>query len=89
MIRQRHGYFPEVFRWRGRRLQLDSVQGSWLARRWPWQRALVRRFFRASGADGEFELYHDLTTGIWYLHRARFQPAPSAVTRAFQPARSW
>jgi hypothetical protein len=89
MIRRRHGYFPEVFRWRGRRFHMDSVEDSWLAPRRPWQREPVRRFFRASGADGKFELYHDLTTGTWHLHRARFQPMLATAVDAFEPVRSW
>jgi hypothetical protein len=89
MIRRRYGYFPEVFRWRGRRFTLDTVEDSWLAPHRPWQRTPARRFFRASGGDGEFELYQDLRAGTWHLHRARFQPAPATAARSFLPARSW
>ncbi|MBN1660475.1 MAG: hypothetical protein JXA93_18900 [Anaerolineae bacterium] len=80
MEQRRFCYFPHVFRWRGRRFEIDAVESSWLAPRRPWQRVSDRRFFRICGRDGRFEIYHDLTVGTWHLKRAQLQPAPVLST---------
>lgn len=81
MEQRRFCYFPHVFRWRGRRIEIDAVERSWLAPRSLWRRTPDRRFFRVYGRDGRFEIYHDLVAGTWHLHRAQVQPAPVLATR--------
>jgi hypothetical protein len=81
MEQRRFRYFPHVFRWRGRRFEVDAVECSWLAPRRPWQRTADRRFFRICGRDGRFEIYHDLRGDTWHLARAQLQPAPILATR--------
>ena len=77
----RFRYFPHVFRWRGRRFQVDCVERTWLAPRRPWQRAPQRRVFRTCGPDGRFEIHHDLDAGTWHLERAELPPTPTLTTR--------
>lgn len=81
MEQRRFGYFPYVFRWRGRRFQVDSVERSWLAPHRPWQRTPQRRVFRTCGPDGRFEICHDLVAGTWHIERAQVARAPGLATR--------
>jgi len=81
MEQRRFCYFPHVFRWRGRRFEVDTVERTWLAPCRPWRHTPERRFFRLCGREGRFEVYHDLTAGTWHLARAQLQPAPVLTTR--------
>jgi hypothetical protein len=69
-MQHRWRYFPAVFRWRGRRYQVDAVDCSWLVPAQGWRRRHDRRFFQARCAKGILSLYQDLKTGTWHLRRA-------------------
>lgn len=77
VMQHRWRYFPAVFRWRGRRYQVDTMERSWLVPAQGWRRRHDRRFFQARCAEGIFELYQDLKTGTWHLRRACFHPGPA------------
>jgi len=79
VMEHRWRYFPAVFRWRGRRHHVDTVERSWLVPAQGWRRRHDRRFFQARCAEGIFELYQDLQTGTWHLRRARMLPAPAGI----------
>lgn len=85
MLEKRHQYFPQTFRWHGRRYEVDSIERCWQV----VKRRLVspRQFFRVRCADGVFELYRDLEAGTWHMARARLAPAPVPVVRGLAPAR--
>jgi hypothetical protein len=81
MEQRRFRYFPLVFRWRGRRFEVDTVERSWLGARSRWLRTPDLRFFRLCVPDGQFEVYHDLIADTWHLRRARLQPTPVPALR--------
>lgn len=86
VMQHRWRYFPAVFRWRGRRYQVDAVERSWLVPAQGWRRPHDRRFFQARCAEGTFELYQDLKTGTWHLRRVRLLPVPAGML-LLRPAR--
>jgi len=71
MIQRRYRYFPRVFRWRGQRYRVESVERCWTVARRGWKRRIERHFFHVRCAGGEFELFQDVRTGTWHLRRAR------------------
>ena len=79
VMQYRWRYFPAVFRWRGRRYQVDAVERSWLVPAQGWRRRQDWRFFQARCGEGIFELYQDLEAGTWHLRRARLLPAAAAL----------
>jgi hypothetical protein len=79
VMQYRWRYFPAIFRWRGRRYQVDAVERSWLVPAQGWRRRHDRRFFQARCGEGIFELYQDLEAGTWHLRRARLLPAAAAL----------
>jgi hypothetical protein len=85
MLEQRHQYFPQVFRWHGRRYEVDSVERSWQSatRR---RHESPRRFFRVRCAEGIYELYQDLEAGTWHMGRTCRPRVPAMVLRAEAPA---
>jgi hypothetical protein len=84
MAARRFQYFPRVFRWRGRRYEVETLKRSWTVVRPGWRRRVQRRYFEVSCAEGSFELYQDLASGAWYLRRARLTPivVPALVQMA-------
>ena len=74
----RHNYLPQLFRWRGRLYDVDSVERCWTTGR--------RRYFRAQCGPGVFELYQDLGLGTWHLRRVRLAAARVVAVRRFAPA---
>jgi len=84
MIEQRFRYFPHLFRWRGQRYEVETVDRCWTVCRSGWRR-LERRFFRVQCSEGAFELYQDLWTGIWHLRRARLASARVVPLRQVAP----
>jgi hypothetical protein len=87
MVQRRFQYFPRVFRWRGQRYQVDAVERCWTVVRRGWVRRAERHFFCVRCAEGEFELYQDIGTGLWHLRRARLGQARVPVAR--QVASAW
>jgi len=71
LIEQRFRYFPRLFRWRGQRYEVESIDRCWVVARPGWRRRVERRFFRVQCGSGTYDLYQDLRTGIWHLRRAR------------------
>jgi hypothetical protein len=74
----RYSYLPQLFRWRGRFYDVDSVKRCWTKGQ--------RRFFRAQCGPGVYELYQDLVAGTWHLRRARLAAARVVAVRRFAPA---
>lgn len=79
VMEYRWRYFPAVFRWRGRRYQVDAVERSWVVPAHGWRRRNDRRFFQARCGDGLFELYQDLAASTWHLRRARLLPTRAGL----------
>ena len=75
VMQVRWRYLPAVFRWRGRRYQVDAVDRSWVVPAVGWRRRHDRRFFQARCGEGLYEIYQDLQAGTWHLRRARLLPA--------------
>ncbi len=85
MMQRRFGYFPQLFLWRGRVYEVDSVDRCWEVRR---RRARSpRRYFRVETGGWTFDLYRDLDSGTWHLRRARWHPASVAAQRVILPTR--
>jgi hypothetical protein len=77
MLERRHGYFPKVFSWRGRRYDVYAVERCWTIARRSLRGQVERYFFRVrarprtGGIEGEetFEIYQDLQDSSWHMHR--------------------
>jgi len=82
LVEQRFQCLPRVFRWRGRRYNVEAVQRCWTASRRRWRGRVERRFFQVQCAEGSF----DLKTGAWHLRRARFFSARALAVRRVSPA---
>jgi hypothetical protein len=85
VVDRRFEYFPDVFRWRGRRFRAESVERTWLSLG-RLQRRAARRFFLVRCQEGAFELFQDLETGDWGLRRAKFISPTRAAIRLVAPA---
>lgn len=79
MEQRRFCYFPRLFRWRGRRYRVESVERCWTVARRGWRRRIERHFFHVRCPDGDFELYQDAQAGTWHLRRARLLSRPVAA----------
>lgn len=79
MVERRHRYFPRVFRWRGQRYRVESVERCWTVSRRGWRRRTERHFFHVRCAVGDFELFQDVQAGTWHLRRARLASRPVAA----------
>jgi hypothetical protein len=82
LIERRFQFFPQTFRWRGHRYQVEAVEQSWTTSRPGW-----RRYFRVHCTPGIFDLYQDLTASTWHLRRVRWigEPTRSVWTIARKP----
>ncbi len=77
MLERRHGYFPKVFTWRGRRYDVSAVERCWTVARRGLRGSVERYCFRVrarsrSGslsADETFEIYQDLRNETWHMRR--------------------
>ncbi len=59
---KRFGYFPKVFRWHGKRYDVQAVERCWtVANRAP------RLCFRVRCDEGMFDLYQDVRCNTWQL----------------------
>ncbi len=86
LLERRFQYFPRLFRWRGRRYQVEAVERCWTVSRRRWGRRVERRFFLVQCADGTFELFQDLRANTWHLRRAKPAPVPVGAVRRVAPA---
>ena len=86
MIERRFQFLPRVFRWQGRRYDVEAVLQCWAVSRWRWRGRVERRFFQVQCAEGSMELHQDLRNGTWHLRRARFFPAQTFAVRRVSPA---
>jgi hypothetical protein len=86
MVERRHRYFPRVFRWRGRRYDVHTVEKSWSRLRRGW-RPIERHYFLVLCDEGKFEIYQDAQSNTWHLRRAR--PCPSRAVATRQAAMAW
>jgi hypothetical protein len=77
LLARRFAYFPQAFRWRGRRYDVDAVERDWTPRLAP-----ARRYFRVQCVAGRVELYHDLVANTWHLHRAHWLAEPARAATA-------
>lgn len=75
MVQRRLQYFPDVFRWQGRRYRVQSVSRCWTKCKRGWRDGSARHFFQVECAEGDFELYQDVKDGTWHLRRARLVSA--------------
>jgi hypothetical protein len=71
MVQRRFQHFPCVFRWRGHRYKVETVEQCWTVSRSDWRRCVQRHYFRLGCAEGTFEVYQDARTNTWHLHRAK------------------
>lgn len=86
MVERRYQYFPRVFRWRGQRCEVESVQRCWTVNRRAWRGRIQRHFFQVRCAQGDFELYQDVRSGAWHLRRARLGILPFPFARTVAAA---
>ncbi len=86
MVQRRFQYFPDVFRWRGRRHRVQAVRRCWTVARRGWKQRAERHYFQVECAEGDFELYQDIQRGTWHLRRARLVPGRLPVVRQPVPA---
>ena len=73
MDKKRFGYFPQRFTWRGHRYDVEAVERCWtvMGRLQKSSRLCFRvRCVTPKGyGGGTFELYQDLKSDSWHLHR--------------------
>jgi len=77
MLERRHGYFPKVFAWRGRRYDVYAVERCWTITRRSLRGKVERYCFRVRtrsrsdrrAADEIFEIYQDLQNSTWHMRR--------------------
>ncbi len=86
MVQRRFQYFPCIFRWRGQRFEVESVQRVWTRTGRGWWRHAGRHFFQVQCTAGDLELFQEVKTGIWYVRRARLVPVHIAAVREAAPA---
>ncbi len=71
MIERRHGYFPQVFKWRGCQYDVHAVERCWTVSRRRLMRTRVERHcFRVRCADKVFDVCQDIQHGTWHLLRS-------------------
>jgi hypothetical protein len=87
VLKQRCGFFPDLFLWRGRQYQVHAVERCWVVSRRGWQRRVQRRFFQVQCAAGTFELFQDLREGTWHVRRALLHTTRVRAVR--RPAPAW
>jgi len=69
MRSRRHGYFPQLFVWRGKRYHVDAVERCWTVSRRSRGGQVERHCFRVRCLEGTFEVYQDLRHNTWHLKR--------------------
>lgn len=69
MRKRRHGYFPKVFVWRGKRYDVQAVERCWTVSRRSLGNRVERHCFRVRCSEGTFELYQDARHNTWHISR--------------------
>jgi hypothetical protein len=77
MLKRRHGYFPKLFVWRGRRYHVYAVQRCWTVSRpgvkGPVERYVFRVRARSRSNDRRtektLEIYQDVRKNAWYVRQ--------------------
>jgi hypothetical protein len=85
MVDRRFRYLPHIFRWRGQRYEVETVERCWTVAKSAWRRRVERRFFRVRCGEDTFELYQDLRTSTWHLRRARLASGQALPVRRMLP----
>jgi hypothetical protein len=63
-MQERHGYFPKVFVWRGRRY---DVERCWTVSRRNRDGWVEQHCFCVRCPEGTFEVYQDVRHNAWHL----------------------
>jgi len=63
---KRFGYFPHVFRWRGKHYDVQAVE-----RCWTRTHAAPQLCFRVRCREGMFDLYQNVRDNTWQLSPVR------------------
>jgi len=71
MRERRHNYFPKAFLWHGHCYRVDAVERCWTVQK--YRRDTARLCFLVRCAEGKFEVYQNLSTNTWHVHRAEWQ----------------
>jgi hypothetical protein len=70
MKERRHGYIPQTFLWHGHCYRIHAVERCWtVLKRRP---GMGRLCFLVRCAEGTFEVYQNLTTDTWHVHKAQW-----------------
>jgi hypothetical protein len=69
MRQRRHGYFPKVFMWRGRKYSVNAVERCWTVSRRGRGGQVERHCFRVRCPEGTFEVYQDIRHNTWHMQR--------------------
>jgi hypothetical protein len=89
MVGRRFGYYPQVFRWRGRFFRVHDVERCWTrsgrGTRHDRRRRAERHFFQVSCDEGTFEVYQDLRANTWHLRRAKLRSGRRPLLRRSAP----
>ena len=60
---KRYGYFPQVFRWHGKKYDVKKVEQCWTSMLKP------QLCFRVRCEEGRFDLYQNVRDNTWHLTR--------------------
>ncbi len=66
---KRFGFFPQVFVWRGQRLDVRAVESCRTEVRDDWRGRVERHRFRVRTADAVFELTQDPAQDTWKVEK--------------------
>ena len=66
---KRFGFFPQVFVWRGQRLDVRAVEACQTEVRDDWRGRVERHRFRVRTADAVFELTQDPARDTWKVEK--------------------
>lgn len=75
MQERRHGYFPQVFVWRGMRYDVRAVERCWTVKQSGWRGDVEQHRFRVrcdygpahNRRAGAFEIYQDVQHNTWHI----------------------
>ncbi len=81
MQERRHGYFPQVFIWRGTRYDVRAVERCWTVKQSGWRGDVAQHRFRVccdygpvhNRREGAFEIYQDVQHNTWHILKASGQ----------------
>ncbi len=91
MVGRRFGFYPRIFRWRGRLFRVSDVERCWTrsrrGSRYSGRRRAERHFFQVRCDEGTFEIYQELRANTWHLRRAKLSKGRNALLRRLAPIR--